>query len=187
MKIEPPCYEVISTVFGKMGIVWWESIAGPRVQQTLLSKDKQPVEKVIEKNYPTAHRQTSPEIRELGNNIIRYMKGETIIFDLTMIALEECGAFQRKVLLAEYGIPRGCVSTYGRIAAYVGVPKASRAVGRALAKNPFPIVIPCHRAVRVDGAIGGYQGGSAMKRALLEMEGVRFTAKGKVFMQQVHY
>jgi O-6-methylguanine DNA methyltransferase len=98
-----------------------------------------------------------------------------------------CGAFQRKVLLAEYRIPRGWVSTYGKIAKHVGVAGGSRAVGRALAENPFPIIVPCHRAVRVNGEIGGYQGGSDMKRALLEMEGVEFTEKGRVSMHKVHY
>jgi len=69
----------------------------------------------------------------------------------------------------------------------LGVAGGGRAVGRALAENPFPILIPCHRAVRADGAIGGYQGGSAMKRALLEMEGVEFTAAGKAALMKVFY
>jgi methylated-DNA-[protein]-cysteine S-methyltransferase len=47
-------------------------------------------------------------------------------------------------------------------------------VGMALARNPFPIIIPCHRAIRADGSLGGYQGGLAMKRQLLEMEGITF-------------
>jgi len=89
--------------------------------------------------------------------------------------------------LAEYGIPRGWVSTYGKIAKHIGVAGGSRAVGRALAENPFPIIIPCHRAVRVDGVIEGYQGGSEMKRALLAMEGVEFTDRGTVSMQRVYY
>jgi len=104
-----------------------------------------------------------------------------------MVALEVCGEFQRRVLLAEYGIPRGWVSTYGRIAKHIGVAGGSRAVGRALAENPFPIIIPCHRAVRSDGEIGGYQGGSGMKRALLAMEGVEFTGSGMALMQRVYY
>ncbi|MGD0781190.1 MAG: MGMT family protein [Dehalococcoidales bacterium] len=187
MKIEEPYYEVISTVFGGMGIVWWKSISGPRVLQTILDKGQEPVEKIIHKSYPNAQQLTSPVIIELGNKIKCYLKGEVVIFDLGMIALEVCGAFQQKVLLAEYGIPRGWVSTYGRIAKYVGVMKGSRAVGRALAENPFPIIIPCHRAVRADGEIGGYQGGKEMKRALLKMEGVNFTVMGKVSMQKVHY
>jgi methylated-DNA-[protein]-cysteine S-methyltransferase len=104
-----------------------------------------------------------------------------------LIALEDCSVFQRRVLLAEYAIPRGWVSTYGRIAAALGRPGGARAVGRALATNPFPLVIPCHRAVRAGGDLGGYQGGVAMKRALLTFEGVEFTEGGKVRLERVHY
>jgi len=91
------------------------------------------------------------------------------------------------VLLAEHAIPRGLVSTYGRIARHIGAPGAARAVGTALAQNPFPIIVPCHRAVRVNGALGGFRGGLDMKRKLLEGEGVLFGANGRVSMGHVHY
>jgi methylated-DNA-[protein]-cysteine S-methyltransferase len=187
MRIEQPFYDVISTAFGPMGIVWWNATAGPRIRQTLLSRGRDPVQEIIRRNYPNARHLESPVTSELGDKLKHFLEGGVISFDLERIALEVCGSFQRKVLLAEYGIPRGWVSTYGRIANYVGVARGSRAVGRALAENPFPIVIPCHRAVRADGDMGGYQGGSGMKRALLEMEGVEFTVRGKVLMQRVHY
>jgi len=83
--------------------------------------------------------------------------------------------------------PRGYVSTYGRIARHIGSPRASRAVGSAFAGNPFPLVIPCHRALRSDGRLGGFQAGLAMKRRLLEMEGVRFREDGRVLMKDVWY
>ena len=78
------------------------------------------------------------------------------------------------------------VSTYRRIAAHLGVPKGARAVGNALATNPFPIVIPCHRAIRSDGALGGYQGGLAMKRALLMQEGVDVDERGRVVSPRLY-
>ncbi len=187
MKIAQPLYEMISTAFGPMGIVWRDTPAGPRILQTVIEKGKRPAEGIILKAYPSARRLGSPAISELGDRMQRFLRGEAITFNLGMVALETCGLFQQKVLLAEYGIPRGWVSTYGRIANRVGSANGSRAVGRALATNPFPILIPCHRAVQVDGAIGGYQGGPDMKRALLEMEGVEFTVKGKVFLQKVFY
>ena len=83
-----------------------------------------------------------------------------------------------KAVLA--AIPRGRVTTYQLLAKHLGSPRAARAVGTALATNPFPIVIPCHRAIRSDGTLGGYQGGLKMKRSLLEMEGVRFCDAGRV-------
>jgi methylated-DNA-[protein]-cysteine S-methyltransferase len=80
--------------------------------------------------------------------------------------------FQRKVLLATSRIPRGSTTTYAALAAQVGSPRASRAVGHALATNPLPWLIPCHRVLRSNGHLGGYRFGLDLKRALLEQEGV---------------
>jgi methylated-DNA-[protein]-cysteine S-methyltransferase len=190
MKTEPLFYRLVATAFGPLGLVWWETAAGPRVRQAFLDKKQtppRPMEEVIRERYPTAQAGVCPEIAELGEQIQRFLAGEAVVFSLARVALERCGEFQRKVLLAEYGIPRGWVSTYGRLAAVVGCPGGGRAVGRALAENPFPILIPCHRAVQAGGGIGGYQGGPQMKRALLEREGVLFTTAGKVLMQKVYY
>ena len=187
IKVEQFFYELVPTVFGTMGLVWWKAAVGPRVRQVFLSKKRQATEQVIREDYPGARRFSSPAIGELGCQVQRFLEGKAVVFGLEMMALEVCGEFQRRVLLAEYGIPRGWVSTYGRIAERIGAAGAGRAVGRALAENPFPIIIPCHRAVRADGELGGYQGGNGMKRALLAMEGVVFTSKGKVQMERVRY
>lgn len=79
--------------------------------------------------------------------------------------------FQRQVLTAIGEIPPGEVRTYGQIAEAVGKPNAARAVGQALASNPIPIVLPCHRVLASDGTLGGYAGGLARKRRLLQLEG----------------
>jgi len=81
--------------------------------------------------------------------------------------------FSQKVWLACAKIPKGQVRTYGWIAQAVGKPGAARAVGTALAKNPFAPVIPCHRVVRSDGSLGGYSatGGLSAKKKLLQREG----------------
>jgi AraC family transcriptional regulator of adaptative response/methylated-DNA-[protein]-cysteine methyltransferase len=81
-------------------------------------------------------------------------------------------AFQRKVLLATAAIPEGSTSTYAELAAMVGSPRAVRAVGNALAQNPLPFLIPCHRVLRSDGGLGGYRFGVALKRSVLQSEGV---------------
>jgi methylated-DNA-[protein]-cysteine S-methyltransferase len=87
--------------------------------------------------------------------------------------------FERAVMLTVAEIPRGRVATYGEVARAIGKEKAARAVGNALAKNPYPIVIPCHRVVKSDLSLGGYSGGVEKKRRLLEEEGVKFV-KDKV-------
>ena len=87
--------------------------------------------------------------------------------------LEGLGDFRRRVLLETCEISAGTVRSYAWLAARLGHPGAARAVGSALARNPLPLLVPCHRVVRADGRIGDYGcGGAAMKRALLAAEGV---------------
>ena len=88
--------------------------------------------------------------------------------------------FQRRVWDALRRIPKGRVTTYGAIAAYLGT-KAVRAVGTAVGKNPYAPEVPCHRVVPSNGKLGNYsgEGGAARKEALLESEGVR-VKKGKI-------
>lgn len=82
--------------------------------------------------------------------------------------------FQVEVLTLISKIPKGKVTTYKELARALGVPRAWRAVGNALARNPSPIEIPCHRVIRSNGKIGGYGGrlGAKEKAKLLVMEGV---------------
>lgn len=78
--------------------------------------------------------------------------------------------FMRAVLRITAQIPYGAVRSYQWVAERLGKPKATRAVGNALARNPIPIVIPCHRVVRSDGTLGGYALGLSWKRRLLALE-----------------
>jgi len=169
-----------ATVFGEMCLAWEGTTADPRVMRIFLPKDAVAVRVPSSPIIP-------PAVAELGARIQAFLAGEAPVFDLGILALDHCRDFQRQVLLAEAAIPRGWVSTYGRIAAHLGVPSASRAVGNALAQNPFPIAIPCHRAVRANGALGGYQGGLALKHSLLTTEGLTFDAQGRVLLTQVWY
>ena len=117
----------------------------------------------------------------------RMLDGEDIAFALEVADLSLCGEFQQRVLEAEHAIPRGRVSTYGLIARHLSKRNGARAVGNALATNPFPLIVPCHRAIRSDRRLGGYQGGLKMKRALLENEGITFDLYGKVMTEKMHY
>jgi len=171
----------VDTSHGEMTIIW-EMGEPIRVIRILLPSRRAE----LRKNYPHATESTDSAISDLGEDIAGFLDGEDVAFDLGLMDLDGCSPFQRGVILAEHGVPRGYVTTYGRLARQVGVPRASRAAGRALATNPFPIVIPCHRAVRSDGSLGGYQGGVEMKAELLEMEGVRME-RGRVLMDRVYY
>lgn len=81
-------------------------------------------------------------------------------------------AFGRKVYKAVAAIPEGETRSYGWVAARIGTPRAARAVGNALNKNPCPGIVPCHRVVRSDGSIGGFFRGRHIKRRMLKSEGV---------------
>jgi O-6-methylguanine DNA methyltransferase len=95
--------------------------------------------------------------------------------------------FQRDVLLAAQTIPRGQVRPYAWIAHQIGRPKAVRAVGTALGRNPVPVLIPCHRITRSDGTVGDYVFGPAAKSALLEAEDVGLTRLRELAEDNVFY
>jgi len=106
----------------------------------------------------------------LKEQLQRYYTGEPVTF-AAKLDLEGYTPFERRVWAATSRIPYGQTRPYSWVAKEVGSPRAYRAVGAALAKNPIPIIIPCHRVLRKDGTLGGYGGGLDMKRGLLEMEG----------------
>jgi methylated-DNA-[protein]-cysteine S-methyltransferase len=100
----------------------------------------------------------------------RYVDGEDVVFDEPLDPAIG-GEFQRTVWALCRVIPRGQTSTYGELARQAGSPAASRAVGQAMARNPWPIVVPCHRVLGSNGRLTGFGGGLEMKRAMLLMEG----------------
>ena len=112
-----------------------------------------------------------PVARELDE----YFGGRRRRFDVP-VDLRLAAGFRRTVLDHLPEVPYGAVASYGAVAALAGNPKAVRAVGTACATNPVPIVVPCHRVVRSDGALGGYLGGMEAKRTLLELEGASVAA-----------
>ncbi|MEA3305232.1 MAG: MGMT family protein [Candidatus Omnitrophota bacterium] len=108
------------------------------------------------------------------------MKGETARFDSRYLDKYLCSKFQRGVILAAGKIPRGKVISYKGLAALAGFKNAARAVGNAMAKNPFPVIIPCHRVVNADGKVGEFQSGRSLKKKLLMSEGIKFDKKGRI-------
>jgi methylated-DNA-[protein]-cysteine S-methyltransferase len=108
---------------------------------------------------------------EALRQIAEYLQGERQVFDLP-IDWSVLTSFQEQALRATYAIPCGQTTTYGAIARGLGKPRAARAVGRAEATNPMPLVIPCHRVLGADGGLHGYGAGKGLetKKWLLELE-----------------
>ena len=108
---------------------------------------------------------------ETVSRIREFFRGKPVDFR-DRLDLSAGTEFQKKVWSSCRSIPYGQTRSYGWIAARIGQPGASRAVGNALSKNPIPIIIPCHRVLVADGGIGGFSGGLEVKRQLLKLEGI---------------
>ncbi|HZO97349.1 MAG TPA: methylated-DNA--[protein]-cysteine S-methyltransferase [Gaiellaceae bacterium] len=106
---------------------------------------------------------------EVRRELDEYFEGRRREFDLTLDL--RVAPFHEAVLAELARIPYGRTDTYGSLAAKVGRPRAARAVGTVMNRNPIPIVLPCHRVVGANGSLTGYGGGLHVKQALLELEG----------------
>jgi methylated-DNA-[protein]-cysteine S-methyltransferase len=113
----------------------------------------------------------SPVLRQASRELAEYFAGERRAFEVPL-DLSGWPPFTRKILEELCKVPYGETLTYGELAARAGSPRAARAVGQAMAANPLPIIIPCHRVVAADGRLGGYSGGDGLptKQWLLTFE-----------------
>jgi methylated-DNA-[protein]-cysteine S-methyltransferase len=105
---------------------------------------------------------------DVRRELAEYFEGGRREFDLPLDL--RVGAFPSDVLQQLALVPYGLTTTYGALAAKAGHPKAARAVGTVMNRNPIPIVLPCHRVIGADGSLTGYAGGLDIKRRLLELE-----------------
>ena len=107
---------------------------------------------------------------ETKRELDEYFDGRRVKFDM-QLDISRVVEFHRVVLDELALVPYGQVTTYGTLAAKVGHPRAARAVGVVMNRNPIPIVLPCHRVIGANGSLTGYGGGLHVKQALLELEG----------------
>lgn len=124
------------------------------------------VEHMVQWHLDDAH----PLLQATRTQLAQYFAGQRTAFD---IPLDASGGtpFQREVWHALQTIAPARLASYGHIAAQIGRPKAVRAVGAAIGRNPISVIIPCHRVVGHSGSLTGYAGGLDRKRALLQLEG----------------
>ena len=138
----------------------------------------------VARKHPEAEETLAPPGVQLAiDDMVRLLAGERI--DLSRIALDmdDVPEFHRRVYVVARTIPPGATMTYGEVAAHLGEPGSSRAVGRALAQNPFAIVVPCHRVLAADGRPGGFSaaGGISTKLRLLTIERARIGGAPTLF------
>jgi methylated-DNA-[protein]-cysteine S-methyltransferase len=154
--------------WGWVGIAWSEQ---GLVRVTL----PQPTEAEARQQLPRPGGASRPgpsglDLNALIEKLRRYFVGEAVVFDEPLDPREGTD-FQRRIWALTREIPRGDTRSYSELAREAGSPGAARAVGQAMARNPWPVVVPCHRVVGWDGRLTGFGGGIAMKERMLLMEG----------------
>lgn len=178
-------YQMIKIEKDEIGLVWRDFAGRPLIKRIYLPDNRKKFADRIARDFSSAAlaRQKAP--CDIVQIIIDLYEGKKRNFDLALLDFSPLSEFSRHVLLQTSRIPRSRVITYAVLAVWAGYPRAARAVGTALANNPFPIVIPCHRVTRSGGFLGQFGGGSAMKRQLLEKEGVLFAAPDKISTKSI--
>jgi methylated-DNA-[protein]-cysteine S-methyltransferase len=163
-------FALFDTSIGRCGIAWGErGIVGMQLPE---GSDSKTLAR-LRRRFPAAVARTPPvEVQRAIDAIAGLLRGEPS--DLSGITLDMAGLppFHRRVYEAARTIPAGATVSYGELATRAGAPGAARAVGQALARNPFAIVVPCHRVLAAGGRAGGFSanGGVGTKRRLLKIE-----------------
>ena len=168
-----PGFTLFDTGIGRCGIAW----AGSRVTAVQLPEAHEGKTRArLLKRCPDAREAVPPcDVRRAIEGIVALLRGETS--DLSAVALDMNGVpeFDRRVFEIARTIPPGATLSYGEIAARIGERGLARDVGQALGRNPFPIIVPCHRVLAAGGKAGGFSanGGVTTKLRLLTIEGAR--------------
>src|SRR6202048_3061797 len=174
-------FALFDTAIGRCGIAWGEGgVAGVQLPEAGEAETRA---RMLHRFPAAGEAAPPPQIRQAVERIAALLRGEGS--DLATVALNmaQVPAFHRRVYEVARTIPPGMTLSYGDIAARVGAPRAARAVGQALGRNPFPLVVPCHRVLAAGGKIGGFsaQGGVATKHRMLAIEGARTNGAAALF------
>lgn len=165
-------YALFDSPIGRCGIAWsGDTIAGTQLPEQRVADTR----RRLEDRFEGAKESTPPPaIRDAIDRMVASLRGEADDLLDIPVDLGALPRFQRKVFEVVRTIPAGETLSYGDVAAAVGSPGAARAVGQALGRNPYPIVIPCHRVLAAGGRLGGFtaQGGVSVKATMLAAEGV---------------
>ena len=162
---------VFETPIGPCGLAWGErgligvSLPEPTAEATRAR---------LLRRYPHAvGDQPASEVAEAKDRILELLTTGSADLSAVLLDLDPVGDFERRIYAIARTIPPGETATYGEIALRMGEPHAAQAVGQAMGKNPWPIVVPCHRVVGSNGKLGGFSapGGVKTKLRILEIEG----------------
>lgn len=179
-------YRLVDLSLGEVGLIWHNN-KSPALVRLILPEDGISTASLLRQSFPAAARLSHPVIDAVCHNLQEYDHGRDINFPFPEPETGAWGDFYRRVWRVTTRIPKGKVKTYGQLAQEIAACGAARAVGTALGKNPFPLIIPCHRVIKANGELGGFSGGGvAVKKRLLEREGVLFDRRGRVAAVSFH-
>jgi O-6-methylguanine DNA methyltransferase len=149
----------------------WAAVRDQKLVAVQIGGDADGFNQMLANRYHGKLTRSEDQAAAVIHQIEAYLHGERKTFEV-QIDWAVMSAFQNKVLQAVYAIPYGETRSYAQIANQVGKPKAARAVGRANATNPIPLVIPCHRVIGANGSLRGYGSGEGIqtKAWLLQLE-----------------
>jgi len=174
-------FALFDTPIGTCGIAW----EGGAVTGVQLPESNDGATRArVQRRFPAANETPPPPaVRRVIDDIRALLRGDHI--DLSAVALDmaDVPPFHRRVYEAARAIPPGATRSYGEIAAGVGAPGSARAVGQALGRNPFAIIVPCHRVLAANGRLGGFSanGGASTKLRMLSIEGARAASQRRLF------
>jgi methylated-DNA-[protein]-cysteine S-methyltransferase len=161
---------LFDTALGRCGVAWGErGLVGVQLPEPAGAERAR-----LLRRFPDAVETTPPPgVQRAAAGIASLLRGESPDLDSIALDMGLVAEFDRCVFEATRRIPRGTTRTYGEIASQIGDPGAARAVGQALGRNPFPVIIPCHRVLAAAGRPGGFSahGGVATKLRMLAIEG----------------
>ena len=164
-------YALFDTAIGRCGIAWNDrGVVGVQLPEPSEADTR---ERLARRSGGASEATPPAAVQRVVDGIVALLRGE--MADLSTVTLDMDGvpSFDRRVYDVARTVPPGETITYGEIATRLGAPQEARAVGRALARNPFAIVVPCHRVLAAGGTLGGFSanGGVRTKRGLLSIEG----------------
>jgi O-6-methylguanine DNA methyltransferase len=158
-----------STVETRFGTVWFAASSKGLSFLLLRYFNERRVAQELKKARGTRMLRDDRPLRRFANQLTRYFEGERVPFDFEL-DLSRGTEFQQSIWRIVRRIPYGTLVSYKKIAQEHGNSLCARAVGNALASNPIPIVIPCHRVIRTDKSLGGFSGGIRWKKRLIALE-----------------
>jgi methylated-DNA-[protein]-cysteine S-methyltransferase len=174
-------FTLFDTAIGRCGIAWsGRGVAGTQLPE---ARDGETRAR-LRRRFPDAREAAPPpDVQRALDAITALLAGGRSALDAVALDMDGVPPFHRRVYEVARGIPAGETLSYGEVAARLGDPSLARAVGQALGRNPFAIVVPCHRVLAAGGKTGGFSGsgGVATKLRLLAIEGVRPNAQLALF------